>query len=311
MALDPEIKKMLLVMAEMGILDPINDRPVDELRELMGRLAQVRGLGDGETEEADITISGPGGALSIRVYTPYGEEGLMPAIVYFHGGGFVLGNLDSHGHVCRALARDAASVVFSVDYRLAPEHPFPAAIDDAYAALQWVASNALEFNVDVEKIAVAGDSAGANLAAVSAIRARDNAGPKLCFQLLVYPPADVAHESISRAENANGYFLTREMINWFYKLYLSDGVDANHPWVSLLNADNLSNLPKTFVITAEYDPLRDEGEAFAKKLGEAGGSVDIVRFDGAIHGFFGPSTNLGRKALGLAVEHFRRAVGAI
>lgn len=309
MPLDQEIEYTLSVLAELGILDPVKGRPVEEVRGLMDQLSLVRAYGDTNVIEMDRGIPGPSGDLPIRIYTPIVTDDLMPAIIYFHGGGFVLGNLDSHGHVCRELSAEVGAKVISVDYRLAPEHPFPAAINDAYAALCWVAENASELNIDVDKIALAGDSAGANLAAVSAIRARDGNGPKINFQLLIYPPADLSRESKSRKENAEGYFLTSEMIDWFYDLYLPVGVTADHPWVSLSYAENLTNLPPTLVITAEYDPLRDEGETLACQLKQAGVDVELVRFDGAIHGFFGPATSIGRTALAMAADRLRTAAG--
>jgi len=309
MPLDREIEYTLSVLAEMGILDPIGERSVSEMRGLMDQLSLVRAHGDTNVIEVDKVIPGPDGDLPVRIYTPSTSGDRMPAIIYFHGGGFVLGNLDSHGHVCRELSAQVGATVISVDYRLAPEHPFPAAINDAYSALCWVAECAKELKIDETKISIAGDSAGANLAAVSAMRARDENGPKINFQLLIYPPADLSRESESRKDNAEGYFLTSEMLAWFYKFYLPAGVASDHPWVSLSYAENLTNLPPTLVITAEYDPLRDEGETLASQLKQAGVDVELVRFDGAIHGFFGPATSIGRTALAMAADRLRTAAG--
>jgi len=236
-------------------------------------------------EIADTTVPGPAGQIPVRIYRVSLEPN-QPGIVYFHGGGFVIGSLESHDGTCRRLAHGAECTVVSVDYRLAPEARFPAAVDDSYAATVWVADHAKDLKIDPSRLAVAGDSAGGNLAAVVAILARDRGGPKLCHQLLTYPVTDLAFKSDSYITNGQGYFLTQEMMAWFGLQYLPPGHDAEDPLASPLYTADLSGLPPATVITAEYDPLRDEGEAYARRLAEAGIPTELVRYDGVIHGFF-------------------------
>jgi len=224
-------------------------------------------------------------AIPVRIYAAE-SGGLRPALIYFHGGGFVFGNLDTHDSVCRAFAIESGAVVISVDYRLAPENKFPAAVDDSYAATQWVAANAGRLGIDASRIAVGGDSAGGNLATVVAMRCRDAGGPALALQLLIYPVTDVSSfETASHRELAEGYFLTRAAMEWFTGHYLASPDQVRHPEASPLLAKDLSGLPPAVVITAEFDPLRDEGEAYAKRLQQSGVSVTIKRYPGMIHGF--------------------------
>jgi acetyl esterase len=207
--------------------------------------------------------------------------------MYFHGGGFVICNLDSHDRECRNLAKASGCVVISVDYRLAPEHPFPAAPEDAYAATRYVAEHGAEFNVDASRIAVAGDSAGGNLATVVALMARERGGPALRFQLLIYPGTDWTDDSSpSRQEYRNDHFLTADMMDWFTDLYLPRAEDRRSPYASPIFAEDLSGLPPAMVITAECDPIRDQGEAYARRLQAAGVPVVLKRYDGMIHPFF-------------------------
>jgi acetyl esterase len=283
MPLDPKAKAMIDFMAQMPMppwseVDPVAYRAMSEA----GRfpppdlpLAEI----------SDSFIPGPASPIAIRVYRVSAEPN-QPAIVYFHGGGFVIGSLSSHDGTCRRLAHGAGCTLISVDYRLAPEHKFPAAVDDSYAAAVWVAENAKPLKIDPSRIAVAGDSAGGNLAAVVALLARDRGGPALCHQLLVYPVTDMAFKSESYVTNGDGYFLTRDMMAWFGDQYLPEGQAPDDPLLSPLYAADVSGLPSATVITAEYDPLRDEGEAYAKKLAEAGVPTELVRYDGVIHGFF-------------------------
>jgi len=231
------------------------------------------------------TIDGPGGKLPIRLYTPHGA-GPFPLLVFFHGSGFVLCSLATHDGMCRNLCAGAACIVASVDYRLAPEHKFPAGIDDCLHATRWAAAHAAELGADPACIAVAGDSAGANMAAVTALRLRDEGGPGLCGQLLLYPVTDYHTPGTpSYEENAEGYGLTRDTMKWFWGHYLSDASQRAHPHASPLRAPDLSGLPPALVITAEYDPLRDEGERYAGKLRTAGVSTALTRYDGVNHGF--------------------------
>ncbi|OUM90734.1 MAG: lipase [Bacillus thermozeamaize] len=233
----------------------------------------------------DRQIPGPAGSIPARFYYPEGS-GPFPVLVYFHGGGWVIGSPDTHDAPCRKIANAAGCIVVSVDYRLAPEHKFPAAVEDAYAATCWVAEHAQEFNGDPERIAVGGDSAGGNLAAVVALMARDQGGLELRFQALIYPATDFAMNTRSHQENGSGYFLTREMMYWFRDHYLRTEEDKTNPLASPALAGDFRNLPPALVITAEYDPLRDEGEAYAELLRQAGVPVTCSCYDGMIHGFF-------------------------
>jgi acetyl esterase len=209
--------------------------------------------------------------------------------VYFHGGGFVICDLDSHDGACRRLANATGSVVVSVDYRLAPEHRWPAAAEDAYAATGWAADRAEELGIDATRLALAGDSAGGNLTAVAALMARDRGGPALAFQLLVYPVIDLGasrSEYPSQRENAEGYFLTVAHMEWYRAQYLADDANGEEPYASPIKAASLAGLPPACVVTAEMDPLRDEGEAYGRALQAAGVPVTIHRAPGMFHGFF-------------------------
>ena len=231
------------------------------------------------------TIEGPGGDLRIRIYTPHGT-GPFPLLVFFHGSGFVLCSLDTHDGMCRNLSAGSGCVVASVDYRLAPEHKFPAGIEDCLHATRWAAAHAAELGADPTRIAVAGDSAGGNMAAVTALRLREEGGPALRGQLLLYPVTDYHTPGTpSYEENAEGYGLTRDTMKWFWDHYLSDPSEGAHPHASPLRAPDLSGLPPALVVTAEYDPLRDEGEFYAGKLRAAGVPTTLTRYDGVNHGF--------------------------
>ena len=229
-------------------------------------------------------IPGDGGLIPVRIYYPF-ETAQLPGLVYFHGGGFVLGGLDGSDRTCRALANGSGCVVISVDYRLAPEHTFPAAADDAFAVTQHVAEHAADFGVDPALLAVGGDSAGGNLATVVALRARDAGGPPIAFQLLIYPWVDFTDDSPSMREFAADHFLTAEAMAWFADHYLPPTIDRRQPWVSPMHA-KLEGLPPAFVLTAECDPLRDQGEAFARRLQAAGVQATAKRYEGMFHPFF-------------------------
>ena len=253
-------------------------------------------------------IPGPAGALPVRIYWPEASDGPAPLVVFCHGGGFVLCSLDTHDELCRALCRGAGAVVVSVDYRLAPEAPYPAAADDCYAGLVWAVAHAAELGADAGRVAIAGDSAGGNLAAVTALRARDMGGPALRHQCLIYPVTDCRFDTPSYIENAEGYFLTAESMRWFWSHYLQDMGRAAEPYASPLRSPDLSGLPPALVITAEYDPLRDEGEHYAQALSAAGVPTVLRRYDGMIHGFVTMAEIFedGRAALALAVEQLRK-----
>jgi acetyl esterase len=229
-------------------------------------------------------IPGPAGEMAVRVYRPGGTP--VGTLVWFHGGGFVIGDLDTAERAAASLADASGSVVVSVDYRLAPEHPFPAAAEDCYAALCWVADNAARLGGSADRVAVGGDSAGGNLAAVTALMARDRGGPAVTFQLLVYPVIDAAMDSPSYQANAEGYLLTARTMRWFWQCYLRSPGDVSSPLASPIRAVDLSGLAPALVITAEYDPLRDEGEAYGARLAAAGVPTTVSRYDGQIHGFF-------------------------
>jgi acetyl esterase len=228
----------------------------------------------------DRSIAGPAGDLPVRIYRPEGD-GVVPTVVMFHGGGWVIGDLDTHDNTARALCRDCRAVVVSVDYRLAPEAPFPAAVEDAVAATRWAAANT-DF-LGGGALAVAGDSAGGNLAAVVCQQLRS--GPTIAAQLLIYPGVDVAGEYLSREENGVGYFLDTATMVWFMQQYATPDHFAD-PRLSPLLHEDLTGLPPAVVVTAEFDPLRDEGEAYATRLERAGVPVSARRFDAMIHGFF-------------------------
>jgi acetyl esterase len=253
----------------------------------------------------DRTITG---GLPVRIYWPTTTKDL-PIIVYFHGGGWVLCDLDTHDRACRQLALGADAVVVSVDYRLAPEHRFPAAADDALAAVQWAAASARSLGADPGRLAVAGDSAGGNLAAVAALRARDEGGPPIAFQLLIYPVIDAARDTASYKENATGYFLTVDHMQWYWEQYVGPDDDPFHPYASPIRGD-LRGLPPGLVITAELDPLRDEGEAYAAALRDAGVAAEHRRYDGGFHGFFSLTDVLpvAQRALADAVAALRGAL---
>ncbi|MDP1965528.1 MAG: alpha/beta hydrolase [Reyranella sp.] len=231
------------------------------------------------------SIEGPGGSIGLRLYTPSGS-GPFPLMVFFHGSGFVLCSLDTHDGMCRNLAAGIGCVVVSVDYRLAPEHKFPKGLDDCLAATRWAAANAHDLGIDSARIMVAGDSAGGNMAAVTALRLRDEGGPGLCGQMLLYPVTDYHTPGTpSYAENADGYGLTRDTMEWFWAHYLTNPVEAENPYASPLRARDVAGLPPAYVTSAEYDPLRDEAELYGNRLQAAGVPTKITRWPGMNHGF--------------------------
>ncbi len=285
MGLDPQARAVLEQFKALAG-PPLNSLSPPEARLVAQALAGLHGAPQPIAKIDNRSIPGPAGELPLRIYTPTGR-GPFPVLVFFHGGGWVIGDLETVDGTCRALANAAGCVVVSVDYRLAPEHKFPAAPEDTYAATQWVAANAASINADRARIAVGGDSAGGNLAAVTAQMARDRGGPQLVFQLLIYPVTDGACDTASHHDNADGYLLTKDMMQWFWNHYVRSDADRHNPMASPLRAQSLHGLPPALVLTAEFDPLRDEGEAYAARLREAGVPVQQTRYDGMIHGFFG------------------------
>jgi acetyl esterase len=284
MPLDPQAKLLIDLIEGTGGFDLTPDSDPQQLRALYAGLSAAAPEQIAVASVTNRTIPGPGGEIPVRIYRPEGDAP-KPAIVYYHGGGWVIGNLDTHDGGCRAFANAVDAVVVSVDYRLAPEHPFPAPVEDAVAALAWVYEHADDLGVDASRVAVAGDSAGGNLAAVVSQVSRDEGGPPVCFQLLIYPVTDYVFDDASMNDNAEGYFLTRDAMKWFYMHYLTDPSDGANPRVSPRRAADLSGLAPAFVITAEFDPLRDQGVAYAAAMREAGTSVDGRTYEGMFHGF--------------------------
>jgi acetyl esterase len=285
MPLDPQVSSYLMRLAALN-LQPMSAQTPEEARALMQ--AETLGLGPPPPvgRIIDRTIPGPAGAIGIRITRPRDAgDGPLPALVFFHGGGWVVGSIATHDALCRALTNAAGVAVVSVEYRLAPEHQCPAAAMDAYAATAWVAQHAPEFGIDPERIAVGGDSAGGNLAAVTAVLARDRGGPPLAFQLLIYPITNDDLNTSSYLEFAADYMLTREAMAWYWDQYEPRRSVRRIPYASPLRANDLGNLPPALVVTAEYDVLRDEGEAYARRLEEAGVPTRLIRYDGLIHGF--------------------------
>ncbi len=308
MALDPQVKTLLDQMAAMGG-PPISEQTPEEARLVYAAMRGLAGEPGPIGSVIDRSIPGPAGDIPVRIYVPEGE-GPHPGVVFFHGGGWVIGDLDSHDPLCRELASGAGCVVVAVHYRLAPEDRFPAATDDALAATRWVAEHAAELGIDPARLAVAGDSAGGNLAAVTALRVRDEGGPALRFQLLIYPVTDCRMGHPSMEENAEGYLLTRDTMRWFIGHYLGDGGDPADPLASPLLAEDLSGLPPAHIIVAEYDPLRDEGIAYGERLRDAGVDVTVSNHAGMIHSFvsLGAVLDGGRKGLDEAVSALRAAL---
>lgn len=297
MPLHPQVKALLDGMAATGG-PALNEMPPAGARTAFAAMLAILPPAAARIAGAvDRSIEGPAGALPLRIYTPLGA-GPFPVLMYFHGGGFVIGDLDAYDATCRELCAGAGCIVVSVHYRLAPEHPFPAAPDDCLAATRWAGAHAAEFGGDATRLAVSGDSAGGNLATVTALRIRDEGGPALCGQLLFYPVTDhVSRPTRSLVDNAEGYLLTRADMEWFAQAYLGDRHDE--PLACPLRAASLAGLPPALVATAEYDPLRDEGEAYAQALSAAGVATEFKRYDGAIHGFlmFPALLDLGREVI--------------
>ncbi len=277
------------------MLQMIDDQPVPptyavsvaEARDQLEAMAAMRGDAEDVATVEDFEIGGPDGALPVRLYQP-DADGPHPVLVYLHGGGFVIGSLETHDALCRSLANAAECAVLSVDYRLAPEHPFPAAVEDAYAAVEWIAEHGEHVGVDTDRIAVGGDSAGANLSAAVTLMTQDRDGPDLAHQALIYPAVnspDVGPEFESYEENAEGYFLETESMQWFVERYVQDEIHLRNEYFAPLLADDLSGVPPASIVTAEFDPLRDEGYAYADRLDDEGVAVSSHHYDDMIHGF--------------------------
>jgi acetyl esterase len=268
----------------------LHEMTLHEAREDMRRRAAVAaGVQLPVGAVSELTIDGAAGPLRARHYAPAEPGGPHPLLVYFHGGGWVIGDLDTHDGACRMLCRHAGVHVLAVDYRMGPEHPFPAAPEDASAAFAWACAHAGALGADPARVAVGGDSAGGNLAAVTSWQAVRDGGPAPVFQLLVYPVTDLSVKRRSYELFAEGFLLTRAEMDWFRDHYVPSEPDRSDPRVSILLAEDLAGLPPALVVTAGFDPLRDEGEAYAQALREAGNVVVLRRFPGLIHGFFNMS----------------------
>jgi acetyl esterase len=283
MPLSPSARTMLDQLKAID-MPPLWEQDLTALREsdsnVMGALDEPVEVKSAENRTIPCSV----GDMPVRIYTPESKQP-RPLIVYYHGGGFVFCSLDTHDGTCRRLANATGAVVVSVDYRLAPECQFPGPAEDCYEAAIWAHRHADELDADAEVFAVAGDSAGGNLAAVTALKARERGGPPIACQILIYPVIDAACETPSFTTNGEGYFLDAESMRWMWSQYLGPEGDGTHPHASPIRADDHADLPPAIVITAEYDPLRDEGEAYADKLRAAGVPVTMVRYDGMIHGF--------------------------
>jgi acetyl esterase/lipase len=282
--LAPEIRALLEAMAADGA-PPMETLSIPEAREVALSLNELAGDPEVVARVEDRKIAGRSGDIPVRIYVPAGD-GPFPGVVFLHGGGWVIGGLDTHDNICRAIARRAGAVVVSVDYRLAPEHPFPAALEDSVDAAAWVADNAAALAIDPRRLVIAGDSAGGALSTIVAAKARDTGGPAFALQVLVYPVADLSSfDTASHAEFAEDHFLTRSLMEWFATHYIPRAEDRTRPDASPACIADLRGLPPALVITAECDPLRDEGEAYAKRMQEAGVPVTLTRYAGMIHPF--------------------------
>jgi len=258
-----------------------------EMRQAVIGLSQMLDVKDvpiGRIENGE--LPGPTGPIAIRIYGPVAQDGSLPGLVYFHGGGFVFGSIDTHDGFCRMLANESGSRVISVEYRLAPEHRFPAAVEDSYAATCWIAEHARELNIDPKRLAVAGDSAGGNLAAVICQMAVQSGRPRLALQVLFCPAMDTCIETPSRKSYADGYFLTEETLNWTFNHYRPADLDFNDPRIFPLRASSFLGVPPAQIHTAEFDPLRDEGRLYADLLERAGVPVQYICHPGMIHHFY-------------------------
>jgi acetyl esterase len=305
MSLNPQIAGILERVARSP-LPPYHTVPAHVARRIYRDTRSA--LAPKAPEVAEVRLQVFGNRVAVRSYRPV-AEGFLPALVFFHGGGWTIGDLDTHDGVCRQLSLGARCAVFSVDYRLAPEHPFPAAVDDCFFATKYLSERAEEFKIDPTRVAVGGDSAGGNLAAVVALMARDQAGPPLACQLLIYPATDQRCEFPSHARNGEGYLLTKEAIRFFRAGYLPDPKDRTDWRASPLLASSHAGLPPAFVLTAGYDPLVDEGRAYAERLAAAGVEVSYREYSDMVHGFvlFGGVVDAASTAVAECCGQLRRA----
>ncbi|WNF25397.1 alpha/beta hydrolase [Streptomyces sp. C11-1] len=307
MPFDPQFQELYDRLAAEDVR-PLYTMTLDEAR--AADLAAIQaGAGTPEPvhQVTDETFAGPGGPLPVRIYRPSGE-GPLPVLVYFFGGGWTLGSIETGDAICRSLANAVGCLTVAVGYRLAPENKFPAAPDDCFAGVRWAVEHAERFGGDSTRVAVGGDSAGGNLAAAVTLMAREAGGPELLAQLLVYPNTDQFADTPSLRENSDRLLFNRKSVQWYWENYLASPEDGGHPLASPLRAPDHSGLPPALVITAEYDPLRDEGELYADRLRESGVPVESTRYPGVAHGFFAMAGTLdaGRSAVGQAAEYLRK-----
>ena len=284
--LAPEMRAILEAMAEAGA-PPLETLPVEEAREAAYGTVQLAGEPEPVASVEDRRIPVRSGEIDVRIYTPEGD-GPFPGVVYLHGGGWVVCDLETHDNVCRAISRRAGAVVVAVHYRRSPEHKFPVPLEDSEDAARWTAANAASLGIDPARIAIVGDSAGGNMATVIAARAREDGSAELqlALQVLVYPVTNLSStDTPSQEEFAEDHFLTAASMDWFLNHYLAEPEDASHPHASPALLEDLRGLPPALVITAECDPLRDEGEAYANRMREAGVPVTQTRYDGMVHPF--------------------------
>ena len=302
--LDPEMQRLIEEMDRSAEGRP-SERTVEAVR--ANQIPSTVGFGERVARTEDRELPGPAGPIPVRAYWPVGD-GPFPVLVYFHGGGWTTCNIDTHDALCRSLTNASGCVVISVDYRLAPEHKFPAGFDDAYAATAYVAAHTDVFD-GRPPIAVGGDSAGGNLAAAVALRARDEGGLPIGLQLLAYPAVDHRADRPSYHENAEGYVLTTDDVRWFWRQYLDTPADGDHPYASPYFASSHNGLPPAMIITAEYDPVRDDGSAYAHKLVGAGVPTELVNYEGMIHiHWMHPTHPAAKQARRDAGDALRRAL---
>ena len=294
MAVDPKVRRLIEAMAT-AFPPPDESMTADDMRAIIkkgGHVINVDQEAVGKVENT--TVPGPFGDTAIRIYRPLGQGDSdsgnrgapPPVLMFFHGGGWVVCDLDSHDDLCRALTNASGCVVVAVDYHLAPEYPFPQPLEDCYAVTAWVAAHAGELGIDAARIAVFGDSAGGNLAAAVCLMARDKGGPRIAFQVLVYPVINHDFTTYSHQHPNEGYFLKTDEVQWYWRRYLADEADGANPYASPLRASDHSRLPPALIVTAENDPLRDEGEAYGAALQAAGVDATVSRYDGMFHSFF-------------------------
>ena len=312
--LHPQAAYLLRLIEEKGLPPTHTLTPTQAREYYLARKAVTQPDPPEVALAKDLVAPGPGGDIPLRLYRPMGSpaQQVLPVLVYYHGGGWVIGNRDTHDVLCRELANGSGCAVVSVDYRLAPEHRFPAAVDDALAATRWVHANAASLGLDASRLAVGGDSAGGKLAAVVALAARDSGDLPIAFQLLIYPATDQRRQWPSHTTNGQGYLLTKDTMDYFHDHYLIDARSDLDWRASPLLAEDHRQLPPAFVLVAGYDPLHDEGVAYAQKLTEAGNRATLVNFGRQIHGFItmGKVIDEANVAVRICADQLRAALRA-